>query len=204
MSLASVFSGSDFLTEKPAIACSRSSLYYLHPHLGVLAELWGPWVVVWGLWLGEQALGSVNEGIHPVFTVYKVNPCPITQDPQWRKTKLIIWFSEWPTPGDTVASHRTRELCAHAMGIMRCTVMSIFSSSVLSFTRGFSLLGKCCGSQKQCTLPRAQCTEEALEKLAIFCSRFQVEIQMYHPFEYLISTCYYFYSSSSLTWPCRW
>lgn len=76
--------------------------------------------------------------------------------------------------------------------------MSIFSSSVFSFTRGFSLLGKCGGSQKQRTVPRAQCTEEALEKLAIFCSLFQVEIQMYHPFEHLVSACYYFYLANSL------
>lgn len=79
-----IFSGSDFLTEKPAIACSRSNLYHLHPHSGVLAELWGPRAVVWRLWLGERALGSVNEGIHPIFTVYKVNQSPIIQDPQWR------------------------------------------------------------------------------------------------------------------------
>lgn len=128
MSLASIFSGFDFLTEKLAIACSRSSLCYLHPHSGVLAELWGPRAVVWRLWLGEQDLESVNEGIDPIFTVYKVNQSPTIQDPQWRETKLIVWFSECPTPRDTVASHRAREFCVQAMGILRCAVMPIFSS----------------------------------------------------------------------------
>lgn len=79
-----------------------------------------------------------------------------------------------------------------------------FQLYVFSFTRGFSLLGKYSSSQKQCAVPRAQCTEEALEKLAIFCSPFEVEIQMYHPFEHFISACYYFYLANSLAWPHRW